>query len=118
MNKDPYVVPEQAYFIILDIKSAVCMSNNGKDTKHTRQISRIMHFVINDEEWNLHKKLWCEGGLKLAYVVTKNVMENEFNPILGYSVVRLDNLQNTFTNRVIGDRRVWITICSEWLDWI
>ena len=50
MNKDPYVVPEQAYFIILDIKSAVCMSNNGKDTKHTRQISRIMHFVINDEE--------------------------------------------------------------------
>ena len=40
MNKDPYVVPEQAHIIILDGKPAVCMANNGKYTKHTRKFSR------------------------------------------------------------------------------
>ena len=33
--------------IILDIKSDVCISNNGKDTKHTRHIPRIMQFLRN-----------------------------------------------------------------------
>ena len=50
MNKDLDVVPEQAPCIILDIKSAVCMSNNVKDTKHTRHIARKIHFVRNGEE--------------------------------------------------------------------
>ena len=50
MNKDPYVVLLQEPLIILDIKSAVCMENNGKDTKHTRNVSRRMHFVRNCEE--------------------------------------------------------------------
>ena len=49
MRKNPGVVPEQGPFIILDSKSEVCMENNGKDTKHTRHIYRIMHFVINGE---------------------------------------------------------------------
>ena len=49
LNKDPDVVPEQAPLIILDSKSATFVSKNVKDTKHTRHISRIMHFVINGE---------------------------------------------------------------------
>ena len=47
LNNDPDLVPEQSPLIILDRKSAACMSNNDKDTKHTRQLSRIMHCVIN-----------------------------------------------------------------------
>ena len=46
-NKDTYVVPEPEPLIILDVKSLVCMTNNGKDTKHTRKIYRRMHLVRN-----------------------------------------------------------------------
>ena len=73
IKKDPDVVPEQAPIIILDIKSDVCMANNGKDTKHIRHISRIIHIVINGEESNIQNIVWFEGGLQLAYIVTKNV---------------------------------------------
>ena len=45
MNKDPYIVPEEAPMIILDIKSSIFMANNGDDTNHTRQIARRVHFV-------------------------------------------------------------------------
>ena len=48
------------------------MANNYKDTKHTRHISRRMHFVRNGEECNLHNTAWCEVGLQLAYIGTKN----------------------------------------------
>ena len=44
LNKDPYIVPEKDPFIVLYSKSAMCMFNNGKDTKNTKQISRRMHF--------------------------------------------------------------------------
>ena len=66
----------------MDGKSAVCMAKNGKDTKQTKHIVRIMHFVRNGEEFNLHKTLWYEGGLQLPDIETKNVMEYELNPIL------------------------------------
>ena len=75
LHKDPYVVPEQAPLIILDIKSGICMDKNGKYTKHTRHISRRMHFVINSEECNFHKTVWCEGDLQLADIGTNNVRE-------------------------------------------
>ena len=42
LNKDPDVVPEQATLIILDLKSSVCMDNNGKDIKHTIHVSIII----------------------------------------------------------------------------
>ena len=41
LNEDPDMVPKEAPLIVLDIKSAMCMSKNGKDTKHTRHIARI-----------------------------------------------------------------------------
>ena len=47
LNKDPYIVTEEAPLIILDIKSDVFMDNNGKDTKHTRHIDRRVHLVRN-----------------------------------------------------------------------
>ena len=66
------------------------MANTFKDIKYTRHISRIMHFVRNGEEWNLHKTIWYDWGMKLADIGTKNVRENELNPRLGYDVVRLE----------------------------
>ena len=73
LKNDLDVVLEQAHLIVLDSISAVCMANNGKYTKHTRNISRRMHFVINSKECNLQKTVWCEGDLQLADIVTKDV---------------------------------------------
>ena len=51
------------------------MTKNGKDTKQTIHISRKMHFLGNGKECNLHKTVWCEGGLQLADIGTNNVRE-------------------------------------------
>ena len=45
LNKDPDIVPEEPPLIILDSKSAVCMAKNGKDTKHTSNISIRIYFI-------------------------------------------------------------------------
>ena len=55
LNKDPDIVPEESPLIVLDSKYAMCMASNGKDTKHTRQISRIMKIVRNGEKCKRHK---------------------------------------------------------------
>ena len=34
---------------------------------------------------------WCEGGLKLAEIATKNVGENDLTPRMKYIMVILDN---------------------------
>ena len=47
LNKDPNIVPEEAPLIFLDSKSAICMANNGKGTKHTRHIARTINSVSN-----------------------------------------------------------------------
>ena len=44
LNKDPDIFPEEAPMIVLYSKSALCMDKNGKDTKHTRNIARRIHF--------------------------------------------------------------------------
>ena len=62
--------------------------------------------------------MWCEGGVKLPDIGTNNNGEDELNPRLGYVIVRLDNIQNSCTRGVIRYRRVWITMCSELLDWV
>ena len=53
LNKNTDKVPEEAPLIILDSKSDVCMSNNGKDTNHTRHISR------NSEKCKMYMIDWC-----------------------------------------------------------
>ena len=47
LNKDTDIFPEEAPLIFLDVKSYMCMANNGKDTKHTSHIARKIHFVRN-----------------------------------------------------------------------
>ena len=63
LNKNPYIVLWESPLIILDSKSDVCMAKNSKDTKHTRQISRRVHFLRNGENCKMHKIDWCEVGL-------------------------------------------------------
>ena len=56
--------------IFLDSNFSMCMVNNGKDTKHTRQIESIVYCERNGEKCKMHKIDWCEGGLKLEYIAT------------------------------------------------
>ena len=91
LNEDPDMVPKEASLIVLDRKSAICMAKNGRDTKHTRHIARIMHFVGNGEKCKMHKIEWCEGGLQLADIGTKNVSEPDLTPRMKYIMVRLEN---------------------------
>ena len=44
------MVPKEALLIVLDRKSAMCMANNGKYTKHTRNIARRIHLVRNGKK--------------------------------------------------------------------
>ena len=85
------MIPKVAPMIVLDSKSDICMDNNGKDTKHTRHISRRMHLVRNGEKCKMNKIDWCEGGLQLADIGTKNVSEPDLKPITKYIMVRLEN---------------------------
>ena len=91
LNKDTYIVPEEAPLIVLDSKSTMYMAKNGDDTKHTRHIARIMNFVRNGEKCKMHKIDWCEGGMQLADIVTKNVSEPDITPSMKYIMVRLEN---------------------------
>ena len=91
LNKDQYIVPQEAPLIVLDSKSAMCMSNNFKGTKHTRHISRRMTFKRNGEKFNMQKIDWCEGGLQLVDIDTNNVGECDLTPRMKYILVRLDN---------------------------
>ena len=89
LNKDPDIVSEEDTLIVLDRKSAMCVSNNGKYAKHTRHIARRIHFVRNGEKCKMYKIDWCEGGLQLADIVTKNVSEPDLTPRMKYIMVRL-----------------------------
>ena len=91
INEDPDMVPKESTLIVLDIKSTMCMAKNGKDTKHTRHISRRMHLVRNGEKCKMHKIDWCEGGLKLADIGTNNVSESDLTPRMKYIILRLEN---------------------------
>ena len=50
-----------------------------------------MHFVRNGERCKMHNIDWCEGGLKLEEIVTKNVGEPDLTPRMKYIMVRLEN---------------------------
>ena len=43
----------------------------------------------------MHKIDWCEGGLKLGDIDTKNVGDHYLTPIMKYIMVRLDNWYRT-----------------------
>ena len=54
LNKNTDIVLEAEPIIILDRKSDLYMAKNGKDTKHTRQISRRVNFVRNGENCKMN----------------------------------------------------------------
>ena len=43
----------------------------------------------------MHKIDWCEVGLNLAYISTKNVGEPDLTPTIKYIMSRLDKLDRT-----------------------
>ena len=43
----------------------------------TQFFSRRLHIVRNGENCKMHKIDWCEGGLQLSDIVTKNVVDND-----------------------------------------
>ena len=75
----------------MDSKSSMFMSKNGKDIKHTIHIASRMHYVSNGEKFKRHTIDWCEVGIKLVYIATKNVGEPDLTPRMKYIMVRLDN---------------------------
>ena len=95
LNKGTDIVSEEAPLIVLDRKYAMFMDNNGKDTKHTRHIAKIIHFVRNGEKCKMQKIYWCEGGLRLEDIGTKNVSEPDITPRMKYIMARLENLDRT-----------------------
>ena len=50
LNKYTDIVPEEGPIIRLDSKSAVCISNNGNDTKQIGHIDGRVNLVRNDEK--------------------------------------------------------------------
>ena len=95
LNKYPYILPDEATLIVLDIKYAMFMAKNVKDTKHTSHISRRIHFVRNGEKCKMNRIDWCEEGLQLEDIATKNVGEHDLTPRMKYILVILDNLYRT-----------------------
>ena len=91
LNKDPDIVLEESPLIVLDSKSAMCMTKNGKDTKHTIHIARRVNFIRNGEKCKIHKIDWCELGLQLEDIGTKNVSQIDLKPKMIYIMVRLEN---------------------------
>ena len=89
------------------------MDKKNKDTKYTRHITRIIHSVRNGEEWNFHKTVWCEGGMKLSDIGTNNVKEDELNHKLWYAMVRVDSWHKTCQIWVTGYRTSWRTMCTK-----
>ena len=69
----------------------MCMYNNGKYTHHKGHIARTVYFVRNGENWKMHNIDWCEVGLQLADVSTKNFGEHYLIPRMKYIMVRLYN---------------------------
>ena len=89
-GKDPDEAPEDPPLVILDSKSGVDMAKNGKDTKHTRPITRRMHFVRQGQAMVLHALRWVEAKLQLADIGTKNDRPDEIKPRLEYLMVVVD----------------------------
>ena len=109
LKKDPDIVPEESPLILLDGNSDMCMAKNGKDTKHTRHISRRIHLVRNGEKCKINSIDWCEGGLQLADIATKNVGEPDLTRRMKYTMDTGKLRHNNFTIGVTEYRIVYIT---------
>ena len=79
----------------MDSKSAVFIADNCKYIKHIRHIARRVHFLRNGKNCKIHNIDWCEGGLQLAYIETKNFDKNYLDPVMKYIMVRFYNWYKT-----------------------
>ena len=120
LNNDSYIFPEEVPLIILDSESDVCMAIHGRDTKHTRHIARRVHFVRDGKNFNMHMIDWCEGCLQLLDIATKNVGDNDLNPRIKYTMVRLDNWDRTLVQEGWQNKGYSIEqeFCTTRLDWV
>ena len=48
-------------------------------------------FPGNGKKLKIHNIDWCEGGLHLADIATKNVVDNYLNTSMKYNTERLEN---------------------------
>ena len=87
LNKDIDIVPEEAPLIFLDSKSSVCKAKNGRDTKQKKHISRRMYLVRDGEKWKMHNNDWCEVGLQLSDIATKNIVDTDSTPKVKFIMV-------------------------------
>ena len=101
MNKDPDIVTEEDSLIVLGSKSDICMADNVKYTKHTRHIAGRMHLVKNGEKFKIHNIGWCEGGLRLKDIGTKNFGEPDLPSRMKYIMLRLERWDRTLVHEVI-----------------
>ena len=91
LKKDPEIFSEEDPLIFLDSNSAMYIYKNGKDNKYTRNIARRMNFIRNGEKCKVNNIDWCEGGMQLAEIATKNVGDPDLTPMMKYIMVRLYN---------------------------
>ena len=66
------------------------MANNIKFTKCKRHIESRVHLIRNGENLKMHKIDWCERGLQLVDIYTKNVGDNNLITRMKYIMVGLD----------------------------
>ena len=50
-----------------------------------------MNLVSSGEKCKMHKIDWCEGGMQLADIGTKNVSEPDLTPRMKYIMVGIEN---------------------------
>ena len=67
------------------------MAKNGKDTKHTRHMERMVHFLRNGERFKMKNIEWCEGGLHQEDIANNNVGEYDLTSRMKYIMVILTN---------------------------
>ena len=53
----------------------------------------------------MHKIDWCEGGIQLAEISTKNVGEHDLNPRMKYIMVIIENWDRTLVQE--GWQNIW-----------
>ena len=73
--------------ILLDSESAIAMSRNQRDSKHTRHIERRVHYVRQGQKSGQHRLEYVPADLQLADIGTKNLPANALQPRLKYIMV-------------------------------
>ena len=68
----------------------------------------------------MHKIDWCEGGIQLADIATKNFGEPDLTPKMKYIMVRLDNWDRKIVQEGWHNTGYSIEqeLCMTRLDWV